>query len=66
MDLRCIFLSLCIFPLSVIAQVFQFNQNLHQALTADIIDFGYRQAPVGAKKGFLKRFKNLIPGKKQP
>ena len=55
MDLRGIFLLLCIFPLSIIAQVFQFNQNIHQALTSDIIDFGYRQAHVGAKKGFLKR-----------
>ncbi len=54
MDLRGIFLLLCVFPLSIIAQVFQFNQNIHQALTSDIIDFGYRQAPVGAKKGFLK------------
>jgi hypothetical protein len=61
MDLRCVFLSLCIVPLSFFAQVFQFNQNLHQPLTADIIDFGYRQAPVGAKKGFLQRLdKNYI------
>jgi hypothetical protein len=55
MDLRCVFLSLCIVPLSFFAQVFQFNQNLHQPLTADLIDFGYRQVPVGAKKGFLQR-----------
>jgi hypothetical protein len=55
MDLRCVFLSLCIVPLSFFAQVFQFNQNLHQPLTADLIDFGYRQASVGAKKGFLQR-----------
>jgi hypothetical protein len=48
-------LSLCIVPLSFFAQVFQFNQNLHQPLTADLIDFGYRQVPVGAKKGFLQR-----------
>ena len=61
MDLRCVFLSLCIFPLSVIAQVFQFNQNLHQALTSEFIDFGYRQAPEDAKKGFLKRLdKNYL------
>jgi hypothetical protein len=55
MDLRCVFLSLCIVPLSFFAQVFQFNQNIHQPLTEDLIDFGYRQAPVGAKKGFLQR-----------
>jgi hypothetical protein len=55
MDLRCIFLSLCIVPLTFFAQVFQFNQNLHQAPTTDIIDFGYRPAPVGTKNGFIKR-----------
>ena len=55
MDLRCIFLSLCLVPLTFFAQVFQFNQNLHQAPTTDIIDFGYRPAPVGTKNGFIKR-----------
>ena len=55
MDLRCVFLSLCIVPLTFFAQVFQFNQNLHQAPTTDIIDFGYRPAPVGTKNGFIKR-----------
>ena len=55
MDLRCIFLSLCIVPLTFFAQVFQFNQNLNQAPTTDIIDFGYRPAPVGPKNGFIKR-----------
>jgi len=55
MDLRCIFLSLCIVPLTFFAQVFQFNQNLNQAPTTDIIDFGYRPAPVGTKNGFIKR-----------
>jgi len=55
MDLRCVFLSLCIVPLTFFAQVFQFNQNLNQAPTTDIIDFGYRPAPVGTKNGFIKR-----------
>jgi hypothetical protein len=55
MDLRCIFLSLCIVPLTFFAQVFQFNQNLNQAPTTDIIDFGYRSAPVSPKNGFIKR-----------
>ena len=62
MDLRGVFLLLCIFPLSIIAQVFQFNQNLHQPLTADLIDFGYRQAPVISKKGFLQRLDNSYLG----
>ena len=48
-------MSLCLVPLTFFAQVFQFNQNLHQAPTTDIIDFGYRPAPVGTKNGFIKR-----------
>jgi hypothetical protein len=62
MDLRCIFLSLCIVPLTFFAQVFQFNQNLNQAPTTDIIDFGYRSAPVGPKNGFIKRLDNSYLG----
>jgi hypothetical protein len=62
MDLRCVFLSLCIVPLSFFAQVFQFNQNLHQPLTSHLIDFGYRQAPVISKKGFLQRLDNSYLG----
>lgn len=61
MDLRGLFLSFCLFPLSVFTQVFQFNQNIHQAPATELIDFGYRNAPVDTKKGFLNRLdKNYL------
>lgn len=62
MDLRCVFWSLCILPLSFFAQAFHLNQNLHQSITTDIIDFGYRQTAADAKKGLLKRLDNSYLG----
>jgi hypothetical protein len=55
MDLKSVFLAVYAVPLTMLSQIVQFNQNLHQPGTLDILNFGYHKTLPSTSKGFIPR-----------
>ena len=55
MDLKSLLLAIYAVPLTMLSQIVQFNQNIHQPGTLDILNFGYNKTLPSTKKGFLPR-----------
>lgn len=56
MAMKYLFLAGCVVPLTMLSQILQFNQNIHQQGNLDILNFGYHKGPPSTGKGFIPRF----------